>query len=104
MIASLLRWFRDESRLLSAQSWEREDMRVDVPAYLPCSSEDPRCAETLRRLAECRRRMARTKACLLDGRTFTNSASTDVAATIRKARAIGCGPVRAVPRVWRANR
>lgn len=96
MIAALVRWFREESRLLAAQSWEREDMRVDVPAYLPCSSEDPRCAETIRRLAECRQRMARTKAGLLDGRTFTNSASTDVAATIRKVRSLGVGPVRIV--------
>ena len=95
MIAAFVNWLREEWRLMWAHSWEGEQMAVD-PVPHPCSSEDPRCAETIRRLAEVRERMRRMKSGVLDGRAFTCSASTDVAATIRKARAIGYGPVRAV--------
>lgn len=92
----LLDWIRNEVRLLGLDSWASENMRVSEPAFHPCSSEDPRCAETIRKLAECRERMRRMKAGVLDGRKVTCSASTDVAATIRRAMAVGYGPVRAV--------
>ena len=90
MIARLIAWIKSETALATAETWA-------PPSYQPCSSEDPRCAETLARLAECRERMRRMKAGVLDGRVVTCSASTDVAATMRRARAVAMGPVRAVP-------
>ena len=92
MLAAILRWIKSETALATAETW--------APAYQPCSSEDPRCAETIARLAECRERMRRMKAGLLDGpdRKFTDSASTDVRVTINRARLVGFGPVRAVAR------
>lgn len=99
MIARLVAWVQSEASLLSAHSWDLEDMSVQPePSYQPCSSEDPRCAETIRRLAECRERMKRMKSGVLDGRPVTCSASTDIAATIRRARAVSVGPVRMVSR------
>lgn len=92
----LLDWIRNEVRLLGLDSWASENMRVSEPAFHPCSSEDPRCAETLAKLADCRDRMKRMKAGVLDGRAVTCSASTDVAATMRRARAVSVAPVRAV--------
>ena len=89
MIARLIAWIKSETALATAETW--------APAYQPCSSEDPRCAETIARLAECRERMRRMKAGVLDGRAVTCSASTDVAATMRRARAVAMVPVRAVP-------
>lgn len=102
IIERLLAWVKNETRLMTADNWANEDMRV-TPAFIPCSSEDPRCAETLARLAEVRDRMRRVKMGVLDGRPVTCSASTDVAATIRRARAVAVGPVRAVPakKGWR---
>ena len=97
MIARLLMWIKQETELATAETWA-------PPAYAPCSSEDPRCAETIRRLAECRERMKRMKSGVLDGRPVTCSASTDVAATIRRAQALTIGPVRSLPQVRRANR
>lgn len=94
MIARLIAWIKSETELATAETWA-------PPEYLPCSSEDPRCAVTLARLRECRERMARMRSGLLDGRTFTNSASTDVAATIHKARTMTVGPLRAVRRAGR---
>lgn len=90
LLATIAAWFREEARLATAETWA-------PPAYAPLTSEDPKCAETLARLAECRERMRRMKMGVLDGRAVTCSASTDVAATMRKARAISVGPVRAVP-------
>lgn len=90
MLAAILRWIKSETDLATAETWA-------PAAYHPCSSEDPRCAETIARLAECRERMRRMKAGVLDGRAVTCSASTDVAATMRRARAVAMGPVRAVP-------
>lgn len=90
IIERLLAWIKAETALATAETWA-------PPAYLPCTSEDPRCAETLARLAECRERMRRVKSGVLDGRPVTCSASTDVAATMRRARAVAVGPVRAVP-------
>lgn len=95
MIARFLAWIRSETALATAEAWA-------PPVYQPCSSEDPRCAETLARLRECRERMRRMKAGVLDGRAVTCSASTDVAATMRRAQAVAMGPVRAVPK--RASR
>lgn len=91
MIARLIAWIKAETALATAETWA-------LPVYQPCSSEDPRCAETLARLAECRERMRRMKAGVLDGRAVTCSASTDVAATMRRARAVAMAPVRAVPK------
>lgn len=98
MIARLLAWFQSEARLLSAHSWDREDMRVSVPTAAPLTSDDPRCAETIRRLAECRERMKRLRMGVLDGRKVTCSASTDVRATILRARAVAQSPVHAIAR------
>lgn len=91
MIARLLAWIKSETALATAETWA-------PPAYQPCSSEDPRCAETLARLAECRERMRRVRSGLLDdpNRKFTSAAGTDVAATMHRARAVAVGPVRAV--------
>lgn len=91
MIARLLAWIKAETALATAETWA-------PPAYLPCTNEDPRCAETLARLAECRERMRRMKAGLLDGRPVKGDyfADTDTAATMRRARAVAVGPVRAV--------
>ena len=100
LFARFTAWVREETRLAVADTWANEP--APVPEYAPCSSDDPRCAETLRRLAECRERMRRMKAGVLDTRPderrFTDAASTDVAATIRRARAQTIGPVRAVAR------
>ncbi len=97
-MAAVAAWIKSETALATAETWA-------PPAYHPCSSEDPRCAETLRRLAECRERMRRMKAGLLDTkpdeRRFTSSAGTDVSATIRRAQALTIGPVRAVRRAGR---
>lgn len=102
IIERLLAWVTNETRLMTADNWEREDMRV-APSFMPCTSEDPRCAMTLARLAEVRDRMRRVKSGVLDGRPVTCSASTDVATTMRRARAVAVGPVRAVParKGWR---
>lgn len=89
MLARFLSWIKSETALATAETWE-------PPAFHPCSSDDPRCAETIRKLAECRERMRRMKAGVLDGRKVTCSASTDVAATIRRAMAVGYGPVREI--------
>lgn len=94
MIARFIAWIKSETALATAETWA-------PPEYQPCSSEDPRCAETIARLAECRERMRRMRSGLLDGRTFTNSASTDVAATIRRSQAQTIGQVRAVRRASR---
>ena len=98
-MTALLNWLREEWRLMRLNSWQNEPMGPKHD-FLPCSSEDPRCAETIQRLAECRERMRRMRSGLLDApeRKFTDAASTDVAATIRKAQAVGFGPVRAVAR------
>ena len=89
MIARLFSWIKSETALATAETWA-------PPAFHPCSSEDPRCAETIRKLADCRERMRRMKAGVLDGRKVTCSASTDVAATVRRAMAVGYGPVREI--------
>jgi hypothetical protein len=93
-----MRYLREEWRLMRADNWQGEDMG-QPPAFRPCSSEDPRCAETIARLANCRARMKQMRSGLLDdpNRAFTNSASTDVAATMRRARSMTVGPVRAFP-------
>ena len=91
MVAAILRWIKAETALATAETWA-------PPAFHPCSSEDPRCAETIRKLAECRERMKRMRMGVLDGRKVTCSASTDVAATIHKARSIQRSPVLAVPK------
>ena len=101
MITAILRWIKTETALATADTWANEDMAV--PSYAPLTADDPRCAETIRRLAECRERMKRMKAGVLDGRQVTCSASTDVAATIRRAHALTIGPVRAV-KAWKAGR
>lgn len=93
LFAAIAAWFREEARLATAETW--------APTYSPLTSEDPKCAETLRRQAECRERMRRMKMGVLDGRVVSCSASTDVAATMRKARAIGVGPVRMVRKAAR---
>lgn len=97
MIARFLAWIRSETALATAEAWA-------PPVYQPCSSEDPRCAETLARLRECRERMRRVKMGLLDGRPVKGDyfADTDTAATMRRAQAVAMGPVRAVPK--RASR
>lgn len=94
MIARFIAWIKSETALATAETWA-------PPEYQPCSSEDPRCADTMARLAECRERMRRMRSGLLDGRTFTNSAATDVAATIRKAQAQALGSVRPIRRAGR---
>jgi len=91
MISKFIAWIKSETALATAETWA-------LPVYQPCSSEDPRCAETLAKLAECRERMRRVKSGVLDGRAVTCSASTDVAATMRRARAVAVAPVRAVPK------
>ncbi len=97
MIARLLAWIKSEAELATAETWAPAE-----PA--PLTADDPKCAETLRRMAECRERMRRMKSGLLDGspqdRPYTRGA--DVEATFNRARAIVAGPVRAVPR--RASR
>lgn len=47
IIDRFLAWISSETRLMTADNWEREDMRV-APSHAPLTSEDPRCAETLR--------------------------------------------------------
>lgn len=94
LFAAIAAWFREEARLATAETWA-------PPAYDPCTSSDPRCAQTMQRLADCRARMRRMKMGLLDGRPISCSASTDVAATVRRARAIGVGPVRMVRKAAR---
>lgn len=97
----LVDWFLEEVRLMRAQSWDREDMRVAQaePEAMPCTAADPKCAELIRKQNECRERMRRMKSGLLDGspedRPYTRGA--DVEATFNRARAIVAGPVRAVP-------
>ena len=92
MISRLLAWIKSETELATAETWAPVE-----PA--PLTSDDPKCAETLRRMAECRDRMRRMKSGLLDGspkdRPYTRGA--DVEATFNRARAIVSGPVRAVP-------
>jgi hypothetical protein len=93
VIARLLAWIKSETELATAETW--------APAeYSPLTSDDPKCAETLRRMAECRDRMKRMKSGLLDGspqdRPYTRGA--DVEATFNRARAIVSGPVRMVTR------
>lgn len=95
-IAAIARWFREEAALATAETWAPEP-------YAPCTHEDPRCQETLRRLAECRDRMRRMKSGLLDGspkdRPYTRGA--DVESTFNRARALVTGPVRMVKKASR---
>lgn len=91
MIDRFLAWIKSETELVTAETWA-------PPAYAPLTCEDPRCAETIRRLAECRERMKRMRAGVLDGRRVTSAAATDVSSTIHRARTVSYGPVRAVPR------
>jgi len=92
LLDRFLAWIKQETELATAETWA-------PPAYVPCSSEDPRCAELIARQHECRERMKRMKMGVLDGRKVTDSASTDVAATVQKARAMSYGPVRLARKV-----
>lgn len=75
MIAALLRWLREESRLAGLDSWG--DGAYDGPS--PCTAADPRCAKTLERLAAVAEQMASGKARLVDGdRPYANSFATDL--------------------------
>ena len=44
MIARLLAWIKSETELATAETWA-------PPEYSPLTRDDPKCAETLRRLA-----------------------------------------------------
>lgn len=96
MIARLMAWIKSETQLATAETWA-------PPEYSPLTREDPKCAETLRRLAECRERMRRMKSGLLDAtpkdRPYTRGA--DVQSTFNRARAIVTGPVRMVRKAAR---
>ena len=96
LLASIARWFREEAALATAETWA-------PPSFAPCTRDDPRCAETLRRMAESRDRMRRMKSGLLDGtpkdRPYTRGA--DVQSTFNRARAIVTGPVRMVRKASR---
>ena len=91
LLDRFLAWIKSETELATAETW--------APAYAPCSSDDPRCADLIARQQECRERMKRMKMGVLDGRKVTDSASTDVAATVQKARAMSYGPVRLARKV-----
>lgn len=94
VINPIISWAREELRLLSADSWA--DGAYAGPA--PCTLADPRCQATLARLAEVGERMKRMRSRVLDGRTFTSAAATDVRATILRAMAAKSQPVREVRR------
>ena len=83
MIARLLAWIRSELRLLGLETWA--DGAYEGPA--PFTAADPRCANTIARLAQAREELRRTKRGLLDKREVPDDflAHTDVRATIRAA-------------------
>ena len=64
MIERLLRWIRSELRLLGLSTWA--DGAYEGPA--PFTAADPRCANTIARLAAAREELRRTKRGLLDKR------------------------------------
>ncbi len=94
MIAALLRWLREEVRLLGLSTWATEYQGPPDPH--PCTSADPKCAALIERQAEVSARMARMKSRLVDrpDRVYTNSASTDVRHTVAQALAVNRPPVR----------
>lgn len=99
MIAALLRWLREEIRLLGLTSWS-DGAYVGPAEPHPCSAADPRCAALIERQAEVSARMARMKSRLVDrpDRVYTNSASTDVRHTVAQALAVNAPPVRLIGR------
>lgn len=92
LLNRFIAWIKSETELATAETWA-------PPPYAPLTSEDPKCAELIARQSECRERMRRMKMGVLDGRQVTDSASTDVAATVQKARAMSYGPVRLARKV-----
>ena len=97
MIAALLRWLREEVRLLGIASWS-EGAYQGPPEPLPCTSSDPRCQKTIERLAEVNARMYRMRTRLIDGKPVTSAAATDIRHTIAQALATKAPPVQLVRR------
>lgn len=87
----MMRWLREEIRLLGLDSWASEYHGPPDPA--PCTARDPRCAKLAERQDAIYRSMRRMKSHLLD-RPVTSAAATDVGATIRRAMAVHAAPVR----------
>lgn len=78
----MMRWLREEIRLLSLDSWASDYHGPPDPA--PCTARDPRCAKLAERQDAIYRSMRRMKSHLLD-RPVTSAAATDVRATIHRA-------------------
>lgn len=96
MIAAVLRWLREEARLLGLSSWASD--YHGPPDPLPCTARDPRCAALAERQDAIYRAMRRAKSHLLDRETVTSAAATDVRHTIAQALAMNAAPVRLVKR------
>lgn len=96
MIAAVLRWLREETRLIGLASWESDYHGPPDPE--PCTARDPRCAALAERQDALYRAMRRAKSHLLDRETVTSAAATDVRHTIAQALAMNAAPVRLVKR------
>lgn len=96
MIAAVLRWLREETRLIGLASWESD--YHGPPDPLPCTARDPRCAALAERQDALYRAMRRAKSHLLDREAVTSAAATDVRHTIAQALAVNAAPVRLVKR------
>lgn len=86
MIAALLRWLREETRLLGLHSWA-DGAYHGPPDPRPCTESDPRCVALAEKQARARAELRRLKRGLADGREVPDDflAHTDVRATIRAA-------------------
>jgi len=72
--------------------------REEKPAYEPCTNEDPRCQETLRKLRERGEWMAKTgiPRLLGKGTKFTSAAQTDIGKTFDSIRRLKTGVARRI--------
>ena len=78
MIAAILRWLREEARLLCLDTWA-DGAYHGPPDPHPCTSSDPRCAKVLERQQAIYERMRRVKSHLLDRPDSVTTASrTDI--------------------------
>lgn len=93
MIYQLVNWMREEWRLARLHSWQDEPMG-EPSQFSPCTSDDPRCKELAAKQAALLLKMNRIGMPLMLDQThkFSDSASTNVADTFRKVRAINERP------------
>ena len=99
MIAAVIRWAREELRLMGIDSWGDGAYAGPTEPH-PCSSADPRCVALAEKQARARAELRRLKRGLADGREVPEGflAHTDVAATFDAIKRLNAPPVRLLKR------